>query len=41
MDEFSYHYTVSEKPHIQNDIITSEYTLCTLSAPLNCNPNSR
>lgn len=24
VDEFSYHYTVSEKPHIQNDTITSE-----------------
>lgn len=24
VDEFAYHYAVSEKPHIQNDTITSE-----------------
>ena len=24
VDEFSYHYTLSEKPHIQNDTFTSE-----------------
>jgi len=25
VDEFSFHYTVSEKPHIQNDVFTSKH----------------
>ena len=34
MDEFAYHYTASEKPHIQNDTITSEPGFLGLRLPV-------